>query len=30
VAIEAETATLSRDVADVLGVRNGDLIRIKE
>ncbi len=30
VAIDTETATLSRDVADVLGVRNGDLIRIKD
>ena len=29
VAINSETATLSREVADVLGVRNGDLIRIK-
>jgi arginine N-succinyltransferase len=30
VAIDSETAALSRDVAEVLGVRNGDLIRIKE
>ena len=30
VSIDLETAALSRDVAEVLGVRNGDLIRIKE
>jgi arginine N-succinyltransferase len=30
VAIDTEIATLSREVADLLGVRNGDLIRIKE